>query len=267
MRPAPAKAASKTAKGAKSSAKGAKGSAKGVKRSAKVTKTVAHAPAPARHLALRLARKLLKRAAAAALESGAEAVRGALESATASQPGSLAPGSLALNARQIPIQCSIDVAVPVRVAWDQWMQFEAIPEGIGRVVEIEREGDELFGTIGGRRTSDWSAEITDQRERQSFAWVSHEGSDCAGVITFHALARRLTRIELDLDVQPTSIGQGVTFNTRLADRRAQADLRRFKARLEFLNPDIYEADGSSRPRSGGSKRSARRKKVESKGDA
>jgi hypothetical protein len=27
---------------------------------------------------------------------------------------------------------------------------------------------------------------------------------------------------------------------RLADRRAEADLRRFKARLELINPDLYE---------------------------
>jgi uncharacterized membrane protein len=234
--------------------------AKKVKRTAKVAKAVADSPAPEQHLTRKLAGTALKRVAARALESGATALRGALERATDER--------FALNVRQLPVQRSIDVAVPIRVAWDEWMRFELIPEGIARVVDIERDGDELVGTIRGAKASEWLAEILDERDQQSFAWHSYEGSDCAGLITFHELSERLTRIELDLDIQPTSIGQGVTFSTHLADRRAEADLRRFKARLEFINPDSYESEDSSRRRSGSSKRRDRRnQKPESKGDA
>lgn len=242
-------------------------SVKKVERTAKVAKAVTHSPAPARHLALKLAGKLLKEAAARALDSGVTAARTAIERA-GDEGLALDVRALPLHVRQLPVQRSVDVAVPIRVAWDEWMRFELIPEGIARVVDVERDGDELIGTIQGAKSSDWVAEILDERDQQSFAWHSFEGSDCAGLITFHELAERLTRIELDLDIQPTSIAQGVTFNTRVADRRADADLRRFKARLEFINPDIYESEESSPRRSGSSKRRPRRKqKPESRGDA
>src|SRR5438445_818412 len=64
-------------------------------------------------------------------------------------------------------------------------------------------------------------------------------TDCAGLVTFHELAERLTRIELELDVVPTGLGEAAALALRLADRRAEADLRRFKARVEAIDPDDY----------------------------
>ncbi len=69
------------------------------------------------------------------------------------------------------------------------MALEFLPEGVHTVVEIERDGDELFGRTSGLRPTDWAAEILDEREQESFAWQSHEGSDCAGLATFHDLSR------------------------------------------------------------------------------
>lgn len=139
-----------------------------------------------------------------------------------------------------PIQAAVDVAVPSAVAWREWMRLEWLPEGVDRVSGIERTADdELSGCLDGDDT-DWMAQILDEREEESFAWESQEGSDCAGLITFHALSERLTRIELSLDVRPLSLAQAVAVTARRADRRAAADLRRFKARLEQINPDLYE---------------------------
>src|SRR3954468_5092988 len=82
-------------------------------------------------------------------------------------------------ARRIPIQRSIDVAVPLEVAWEEWMTLESLPEGTHRVVDIERDGDDLlFGRISGPRIDrDWEAEILDERENESFAWRSSGASD------------------------------------------------------------------------------------------
>ena len=105
------------------------------------------------------------------------------------------------------------------------------------MLEIERDGEELS-------SNGWRAEIRDERPQESFAWLSVEGSDCAGLVTFHELAERLTRVEVDLDVVPNGPAQAITFASHLAHRRAEAELRRFKARLEFINPDEYEQDGT-----------------------
>jgi uncharacterized membrane protein len=140
-----------------------------------------------------------------------------------------------------PIQAAVDVAVPSAVAWAEWMRLEWLPDGGSRVVDVERDGDsELTGRLQGLGDGHgWRAQILDEREDESFAWLSVEGGDSAGLITFHALSERLTRIELNLDIRAVNIAQAMALASRLADRRVIADLRRFKARLELINPDLY----------------------------
>jgi uncharacterized membrane protein len=152
-----------------------------------------------------------------------------------------------------PIQVSVDVAVPLSVAWSEWMAFEAFTEGVRRIEDIERRRDRLLGRATGRGGgTEWEAEIVDEREREAFAWRSLEGTDCAGLITFHRLSDRLTRMELDLDVRPVRPADAFRLALPLARRRAENELRRFKARVEFINPDVYEADrnGTGGQRSG-----------------
>jgi uncharacterized membrane protein len=142
---------------------------------------------------------------------------------------------------RLPIQCSVDVAVPIAVVYDEWMKLEFLPEGSHCVTDIERTDDGLQGSIQGLfRSIDWEAEILDEREDESFAWRSTEGSDCAGLITFHELGERLTRLELQLDVLPVHGRDAIALTMHAADRRAEAQLRRFKARLETMSPDAYE---------------------------
>jgi uncharacterized membrane protein len=237
------KAASKTATKAKASAKPRRGPAAAAKKTAsKATEAVESTPSVSKpkRLAGKLEGKAIKevakKMATGTLEAGAGLIRAAADRAAAT--GHEAAEKTAH--KRLPIQRSVDIAVPIRVAWEEWMAFESIPEGVHTVVDIERDGDELFGRTSGPRPTDWAAEILDEREQQSFAWQSHEGSDCAGLVTFHDLSKRLTRIELNLDVVPTGLAERFQLTLHLADRRAEADLRRFKARLELINPDLYE---------------------------
>ncbi|MDQ6834578.1 MAG: hypothetical protein M3016_00135 [Actinomycetota bacterium] len=116
-----------------------------------------------------------------------------------------------------------------------------LPEGVNRISDLERDDDAVLrGRVQDSSGTDWEGEILDEREEESFAWQSSRGSDCAGLITFHELGDRLTRIELSLDVVPADPRQALALGTRLADRRTAADLRRFKSRLELINPDLYD---------------------------
>lgn len=184
------------------------------------------------------ARKAIKAVARKAAQSSAQALRSAADRTAMTGRAAL---ETAL-ARRLPIQVSIDVAVPLAVAWEQWLSFDSFTEGIHRIEDLERDGNLLVGTISGPRSTEWEAEVVDERDQQSFAWRSQTGSDVAGLVTFHELSERLTRIELDLDVLPTRPGETVALSLHLAHRRAETELRRFKARLEFTNPDVYEAD-------------------------
>ncbi|MDQ6607938.1 MAG: hypothetical protein M3Z06_15510, partial [Actinomycetota bacterium] len=227
---------------------------KAVSKAKDVVEEAAPLPTKPKKMARKLATTAIKKMAGRVLESGAEMIRNAADRAASTGGeaiGNTARGAIWNTAREaignptrrrLPIQKSVDVAVPLRVVWEEWMAFEVLPEGVHNVTEIERDGSELVGRTSGPRSADWAAEVLDERERQSFAWQSHEGSDCAGLITFHELSDRLTRVELNLDVVPTSVPETVQLTTHLADRHAEIELRRFKARLELINPDLYEED-------------------------
>ena len=148
----------------------------------------------------------------------------------------------------LPVQEAIDIAVPVDFVWRRWMELEFLPEGVDRVVDIERDGNDLQGRLAGDSDDSWRAEILDERDGESFAWKSSEGSDCAGLVTFHSLSDRLTRLELTLDVVPRDAADSAVLLTHIAHRRARKELRRFKAELEAVSPDVYAGDEDSSSR-------------------
>jgi uncharacterized membrane protein len=185
------------------------------------------------------AKTALKSVARRTAEAGAHAVRRATDRATVA-------GRRAIEAsttHRLPIQLSIDVAVPIHVAWHEWISWGSLPEGVHRIEDVERDGNRLIGRMAGPRGTDWEAEIKDEREDESFAWRSLAGTDVAGLATFHQISDRLTRIELDLDVVPTNPSEALTLATHLAHRHAEADLRRFKRHVEFISPDAYADNG------------------------
>jgi uncharacterized membrane protein len=147
---------------------------------------------------------------------------------------------MAEKVRTLPVQRSLDVAVPLEAAWDEWMRFDWLPDGAHGVQDIERDDDRLFGRLSGPRVSgDWEAEIVDERVDESLAWQTVEGSDTSGLVTFHRLSDRLTRLELQLDVVPEGMGEALSLVLRRADRRAENVMRGFKAQVEALDPDEY----------------------------
>src|SRR5579884_1379069 len=196
---------------------------------------------------IRLTTKVVRRAAAKRLErTAAKRLEGPRHALAALADRALGDGtSLAERIRSVPIQCSIDIAVPLEVAYEEWMKLEFLPEGAHRVEQIKRRGDRLRGVIAGAlaQHSAWQAEVREERPNESFAWRSSKGSDCLGLATFHRLAERLTRIELELDLVPVRPAEAFELLVHIADRRTDTDLRRFKARLERISPDDYPASG------------------------
>jgi uncharacterized membrane protein len=230
--------AKKAAKPAKKATKPAAQKTKAAaKRVADTAKPDAGIPGPGK-LARFAAGKVMKATAKGALRSGAKALRTMAEQAAVA--GKDVYERAASN--RLPVQVSVDVAVPLQVAWEEWMSSSTFTEGVHRIEEVERDGDVLIGKIAGPRGGDWEAEIVDERAQESFAWRSVQGTDCAGLATFHRLSDRLTRIELDLDILPTNPAQAAVLSLHLAHRRAEAQLRRFKAHVEFINPDVYEPE-------------------------
>ncbi len=132
------------------------------------------------------------------------------------------------------IEQSIDVAVPVRTAYDQWTQFESFPEFMGGVERIEQVDDThthwAISIDGVKREFD--AEITEQTPDQRVAWRSVDGVQHAGVGTFHRLDEGRTRVMLQLETDPQGVVENVADKLGFTERQAKGDLERFKAFIE-----------------------------------
>jgi uncharacterized membrane protein len=133
--------------------------------------------------------------------------------------------------RRMPIQQAIDVPVPISTAYNQWTQFEEWPKFMHRLERVsqEDEGHVSFKTKIWGISKEFNAEIVEQRPDDRIKWKVTEGVTHTGVITFHELADRLTRIEVNLDVQPGSLIEKAARGMRHVKRAVRADLARFKA--------------------------------------
>jgi uncharacterized membrane protein len=75
------------------------------------------------------------------------------------------------------IEKSIELDVPVRVAYNQLTQFEKFPEFMSRVREVRQTDDTHLhwrAEIGGKEL-EWDAEIHEQVPDQRIAWRSTQG--------------------------------------------------------------------------------------------
>ncbi len=129
---------------------------------------------------------------------------------------------------------SIDVGVPVRTAYDQWTQFEEFPrfmDGVESIRQVDDTHLEWTASIAGVRKQ-WRAEITEQTPDQRIAWNATDGAENAGVVTFHRLDDRKSRVTLQLDVEPEGPLEAAGDALGFVQRSATGDLKRFKAFIE-----------------------------------
>jgi uncharacterized membrane protein len=129
---------------------------------------------------------------------------------------------------------SIDVAVPVRTAYDQWTQFESFPMFMEGVEKVEQPDDTTLrwtASIAGQKRT-WKARITEQIPDERIAWTSTEGAKNAGVVTFHHLDDNKTRVTLQMDVDPEGPVDNLGDALGLLERRVKGDLKRFKEFIE-----------------------------------
>jgi uncharacterized membrane protein len=137
--------------------------------------------------------------------------------------------------RRMPVQQSVDVAVPIETAYNQWTQFEDWPQFMHRVTRVTQEDDctVTFATKIWGKTKEFEAKIQTQRPEERIKWRVSQGLTHSGVVTFHELAPRLTRIELNIDVDPGSLIEKAARGMRHVKRAVRADLHRFKAFIEM----------------------------------
>lgn len=132
------------------------------------------------------------------------------------------------------VEAQIDVDVPVRVAYDQWTQFESFPafmDGVERVVQHDDRTLTWWVTVGGIQKQ-WVARIVDQVPDAGISWRSTQGTENAGAVTFAPLGKDRTRITLRVDAEPDGILERMGEAMGFLDRRVEGDLKRFKYFIE-----------------------------------
>ena len=132
------------------------------------------------------------------------------------------------------IEHTIDVDVPVRIAYDQWTQFESFPEFMEGVTRVVQQGDkslEWTAEILGKEKT-WTAEIVEQVPDQRIAWRSTSGALNAGIATFQPTAGNATRVTLRIEAEPDGPIETAGDFLGFLDRQVKGDVERFKEYIE-----------------------------------
>jgi uncharacterized membrane protein len=141
--------------------------------------------------------------------------------------------------RRMPVQQSIDVAVPIQTAYNQWTQYEEWPQFMHRVTRVSQENPAKvsFETKIWGKKKEFEAKIVTARPDEKIKWEVTEGINHTGWITFHEIAPQLTRLELSLDLEPGGMLEKAARGLRHVKRAARGDLHRFKAYIEALEEE------------------------------
>ncbi|WP_298885194.1 SRPBCC family protein [uncultured Serinicoccus sp.] len=130
---------------------------------------------------------------------------------------------------------SVDVEVPIKVAYDQWTQFESFPhfmEGVESVTQVTDTRNHWVVEVGGA-TREFDTEISEQHPEERVAWTTVEGeTKHAGVVTFHKLSDTTTRVTIQMDWDPEGLLEKAGALVGADDRRVKGDAKRFKEFIE-----------------------------------
>jgi hypothetical protein len=135
----------------------------------------------------------------------------------------------------MPVQQAIDIGVPIETVYNQWTQFEMWPRFMHRITDVSQKDDTnvVFSTKIWGKKKQFTARIETQRPDERIKWKVEEGITHSGVVTFHELGPRLTRVLVGLDVEPGGMLEKAARGMRHVKRAVRADLHRFKAFVEM----------------------------------
>ena len=133
------------------------------------------------------------------------------------------------------VQESVDVDVPIRVAYDQWTQFESFPQFMGGVEKITQLDATHTHWVTNSHCikREFDAEITEQHVEERVAWTSTSGeAKHAGVVTFHRLEENKTRVMIQIDWEPSDLVEKIGSAVNVDDHQVKKDAERFKEFIE-----------------------------------
>ncbi|MFJ2237512.1 SRPBCC family protein [Streptomyces sp. NPDC087859] len=124
----------------------------------------------------------------------------------------------------------VDVGLPLRTAYDQWTQFQDFSTFAKGVKSANRADDttsdwqmKIFWS-----NRSWKAKTTEQVPDDRIAWTSEGAKGTSkGVVSFHELGDRLTRVLLVIEYYPKGLFEKTGNIWRAQGRRARLDLKNY----------------------------------------
>jgi hypothetical protein len=142
---------------------------------------------------------------------------------------------------------SVDVGVPIMLAYNQWTTYHDFPT-FTKKVETAEPGDENKKVNWKAQVfwshREWEATILDQRPDERIIWRSKgQKGHVDGAVTFHELTPTLTKIVVVLEYHPQGMFERTGNLWRAQGRRTRLELKHFQRHVmahALLNPDDIE---------------------------
>ena len=129
------------------------------------------------------------------------------------------------------IERSIDVHVPVQIAYDQWRQFAKFPQFMEGVKQVEGFNDNPWQWRAeiAHPDEEWEAKILGRMADQRLGESNGDGGLNKGLVIFQPVSDVMSKVLLQL---PYSAEDDFKNAEGLVSSRMQGELERFKAFVE-----------------------------------
>ncbi|MFG2040832.1 SRPBCC family protein [Dactylosporangium sp. NPDC048998] len=125
---------------------------------------------------------------------------------------------------------SIEVAVPVAIAYEKLAHLENYPQfmsGVMSMAPIDASTAHMVLDLGGNR-AEFDARITEARPGEFLAWEATNGPQVCEALRLEPMADDMTRVIAELQIDARELMPGEQHAVEVLNRRLKADLKGFK---------------------------------------
>ncbi|MCX5041160.1 SRPBCC family protein [Streptomyces coelicoflavus] len=138
---------------------------------------------------------------------------------------------------------TVDIGVPLRTVYDQWTQLQDF-SGFTKGVQSVSPHDEVTSDWTAKiafSTRSWKATVQEQVPDQRITWTSEGAKGSTnGVVSFHELAPRLTRVVVVVEYYPAGFFEKTGNLWRAQGRRLRLDLKHFARHVTLADEEEVE---------------------------
>ncbi|MFD6193514.1 SRPBCC family protein [Streptomyces sp. NPDC060275] len=174
---------------------------------------------------------------------GSKAGTGGSKAGTGASKGGSGGSGSGGSVKATHIMETVDIGVPLRTVYDQWTQFQDFSDFTKGVQSVSPH-DEVTSDWTAKiafSTRSWKATVQEQIPDQRIVWNSEGAKGSTnGVVTFHELAPRLTRVVVVVEYYPAGFFEKTGNLWRAQGRRLRLDLKHFARHVTMTDAEEIE---------------------------